>query len=65
MDISKNYILENNPSLEKLVDIVNKLNFKDKEILLNNINDIFLKTNELNIKQIDDIERYDNYTIKI
>jgi len=65
LNISKNYILENNPSLEKFVSVINKLNFKDKEILLNIINDIFLKTNELNLNQIDDIEKYDNYTIKI
>ena len=65
LNISKNYILENNPSLETFVNVINNLSHKDKEILFNNINDIFLKTNELNLNQINDIDKYNNYTIKI
>lgn len=64
MEAVKAYLIDNNPLLESVSNIINKLDENDKEILLGGINLIFGNSNQLDLTPTEDINKYFN-NIKI
>ena len=62
LEISKNYILDNNPQLEDFINVIKKLDDNDKDTLITTFDNLY--SNNLNINQIDDLTKY-NYNVEI
>ncbi len=65
MDICKNYILDTNPELMKLISVTDKLNTEDRHILIKNIFDIYSADSNLKLDKINDISIYEKDNIAI